>query len=101
MKCSTEHHSRRLMYQAVKSDPRAALGQAIIKFIGGIRGPRANPVTRKQIEDWFIATDKAFLGSVLLDLTGEGKVKMGPKSLGSSRKFNGSYVYWLPEDDNK
>jgi hypothetical protein len=101
MKCSTEHHSRRLMYQAVKGDARAAMGRAIIKFVSGIRGPRTNPVTRKQIDDWFVATDKDFLGSVLLDLIADGKVKMGPRSLGSSRKFNGSYVYWLPEADNE
>ncbi|MDA8232764.1 MAG: hypothetical protein M0006_15645 [Magnetospirillum sp.] len=96
MRCSTEHFSRSLMYQSV-NDGEAALARMVIKFIGGIRGPRGTPVTLKQIEQWFRATDKVFLGKVLTTLVYDGKVMIGQRSFNSSRRANGSYVYWLPE----
>lgn len=98
MRCSTEHFSRSLMYQSVK-DGRAALGRMILKFVGGIRAPRQNPVTRKQIETWFRATDKAFLNEVILELIGDGRLMISTRSLNSNRRSNGGYVYWLPEGE--
>lgn len=60
--------------------PRA-VHAAAVRFIRGIRGPRENPVTRKQIGTWLRRTPAEAVDAALLDLVAEGKISAGPLSL--------------------
>lgn len=92
---------RHSLYHApgLGAEGRERLIHEILRFVGGIRHPRTVPVSRKRIETWFHATDRKFLGQVMTALIVEGRLMIRPRSLGSSRRHNGAYVYSLPEAD--
>lgn len=95
MRSSRTSPCRLIQYHAdnLAFDGAAALQKQIISFIRGIRGERQAPVTEKQIIDWFRATDPAFVRLQLTEVCGDGRVRVYPRSLSSSRRHNGSYTY--------
>jgi len=99
MKASRSPASRLIQYHAenLAFDGAAALQRQILRFIHGIKGPRENPVTRKQIIEWFRATEPAFVEQQINFLSDSLKIRGCANSLGSHRRFNGRYVYELTE----
>lgn len=95
MRASRTSPCRLIQYHAANLafDGSAALQKQIIAFIQGVRGERQTPVTEKQIVDWFRATDPAFVRHQLTEVCGDGRVRIYPRSLSSSRRHNGGYVY--------
>lgn len=53
--------------------PRALHGE-LVRYIRGVRGPRQNPVTRRQIGDWCSRTPAAAIDAALAELIAEGKI---------------------------
>jgi len=99
MKASRSHDGRVIQYHATNLtfDGAVALRRQILRYIHGIKGPRENPVTRKQIVEWFRATDPAFVEKQINYLSDTLKIRGLANSLGSHRRFNGRYVYELTE----
>jgi hypothetical protein len=103
MRASRTDDSRKLMFHSedLRFDGRKALRGHIVRFVRGIRGERENPVTERQIVQWFQGTDAAFVRSVLADMVATGELRVCQRSLGSGRLANGAYVYELEEDKPK
>lgn len=99
MRAARSKDCRVIPYHAdtLKFDGAAALQRQILKFVHGIRGPRENPVSRKQIVEWFRASDPAFVEKQIAFLSDTQKIKGCANSLGSHRRFNGRCVYELTE----
>ena len=94
MNCDRTHFSRQIDYSAkLKFDGAAALRKQIVCFVRGIKGPRQNPVTERQIVKWFRGTPPDFVRKQLTEVCFAGQIRQCMKSLSSNRRFNGSYVY--------
>lgn len=65
----------------------------ILRFVRGIRGPRENGVTTRQICKWLRATPDDFVHEQINDLITAGKIEPRMRSLSSGRRFNGVSVY--------
>ena len=63
----------------------------ICEFVMGIRGPRENPVSFKQINNWVRTTPEEFVDSCLNDLIEQGSVVIARASLGGK-----AYRYTIP-----
>ena len=79
-------------------DGARELRNQIVSFVSGICGPRQNGVTEKQILERFRSTDPAFVRRHLSDLCVEGRVRICRRSLSSTRRHNGGYLYELGAD---
>ncbi len=72
------------------------MGNKIVGFVYGLRGPRPNPVTRAQILVYmsrFPMFKDVDIEKSISALCHAGKIICGPRSLSSSRKSNGAYEY--------
>lgn len=79
-------------------DGSAALKRRIVDYIKGVRGPRRQPVTKKQIIAWFRSTPSEFVEAHLGELLDAGKVRICRTSLGGVRiRHNARYVYEVSE----
>ena len=69
----------------------------IYQFIKGIYGDRKNPVSEKQVRKSFEKYYPEFKGNDFYDFLDEllsvGRIIIRPRSLSSSRRWNGAYVY--------
>lgn len=74
MASSRTDYSRNIDYYGVK-DARASMQRALVRFIGGIKGPRENPVTTKQVLAWFHGTPAEFVKEALFDATMAGEIE--------------------------
>ncbi len=97
MNCDRTHISRMIDYSAgnLTFDGAAALQKQIVRFVGGIRGPRENPVTDRQINKWFRSTPESFVDDQLFAVCNDGRVRACRRSLSSGRRWNGVSVYEL------
>ena len=71
MHCDT---STRPIFDLTRCKAPRALHNELVRFIRGIRGPRQNAVTRKQIGDWCSRTPAEAVDAALVELVAEGKV---------------------------
>lgn len=71
----------------------------LLSFIGGLKGPRKNPVTTAQIKKRFARQDWDFVNNCLFDLIGEKKISVFNRSLSSGRRYNGVCVYQVKETE--
>jgi hypothetical protein len=78
-------------------DRDAALRNAICRYVGGYRKPRVVPVTKEQIKHNFMRTPPDMIERALLDLITSGKMTISARSLSSSRRATGVYVYEIAE----
>ena len=76
-----------------RGDGAAALRREIEAFVRGVRGPRAEPVSRVQIERWFRATPAEFVCLQITDLIVEGRLRLVRRSLTGHGRANGAYRY--------
>ncbi|MEM1046507.1 MAG: hypothetical protein AAGL24_10160 [Pseudomonadota bacterium] len=72
---------------------RAECKGQIRRFVHGIRRPRENPVTAKQIEQWCNSTPADFVSECIDELLRDGEIRIWRRSLSSGRRANGAYVY--------
>lgn len=95
MMASRTDISRLIDYGApnIKGDGAAMLRRQIQQFCVGIRGPRQNPVSEKQIVEWFRSTNPEFVREQITQACAEELIRCCPKSLSSSRRHRGAYVY--------
>jgi hypothetical protein len=102
MKASRTDASRLIDYSspAIKGDGAAMLRRGIQKFCAGIRGPRENPVSEKQIVQWFRSTDAEFVREQITEACTRGLIRCCQKSLTSSRRYRGAYVYEAVRDED-
>jgi hypothetical protein len=102
MKASRTHDSRLIDYSApnIKGDGAAMLRREIQKFCAGIRGPRENPVSEKQIVEWFRSTDADFVRDQITEACTRSLIRCCQKSLTSSRRHRGAYVYEAVTDED-
>lgn len=89
------HIDRTIDYSAagIKGDGPAMCQRAIVRFVKGIRGPRQSPVTAAQIVRWFGATPADFVKAQIDAALLAGRIRIAPRSLGSTRRPSGAYVY--------
>ena len=78
---------------AVKGDGAKSCQAEIVRFVRGIRGPRSAPVTAAQIKKWMRATPADFVDTQIDNALISGKIRIFPRSLGSTRRASGGYVY--------
>lgn len=78
---------------AVKGDGAKSCQAEIVRFVRGIRGPRSAPVTAAQIKKWMRATPADFVDAQIDNALTSGKIRIFPRSLGSTRRASGGYVY--------
>lgn len=78
-------------------DGRAGCKAQIRKFVRGINGPRKNPVTEAQILRWVSCTPREFASECLTELVSDGAIRICQRSLSSTRRANGAYVYEVAE----
>lgn len=95
MLASRTSFARLIPYNApnLTFDGATALQKRIVDFVGGVRGNRKNPVTEKQILDWFNVTDADFVREQLQAVCDDGRIRICRRSLSSGRRHNGGYVY--------
>jgi hypothetical protein len=80
MHCVT---SSRPVFDLTKYKHPRAVHAECLRFIKGIRGPRAGHVTRKQIGDWLSRTPAEAVDAALGELLAEGKIRNAGKRAGS------------------
>lgn len=85
--------SRRVDWSAVKGNALSVCVTQIVAFAKGIRGERANGVSKKQILRWFSGTPADFIERAIWEAIANGKLDCFPKSRTSGRRHNGAYVY--------
>lgn len=78
---------------AIKGDGAKSCEAEIVRFVRGIRGPRRTPVTATQIRKWMRATPEEFVDAQIDKALISGKIRITPRSLGSTRRSSGAYVY--------
>lgn len=78
---------------SIKGDGAAMAQSEVVRFVRGIRGPRKAPVTAAQIKKWFRATPADFIDAQIDAALLAGRIRIYPRSLGSSRRASGAYVY--------
>ena len=65
----------------------------IVAFVRGIKRPRENPVTAKQICKWLRVTPDDFVQDQITECVAANRIRAVSRSLSSSRRFNGVCVY--------
>ena len=97
MRCARTDISRMIDYSApnLKVDGAVALQKQIVRFVGGIKGERENPVTDRQINKWFRSTPDNFIDDQLFAVCIDGRVRACRRSMSSGRRWNGVSVYEL------
>lgn len=88
MRADTKDFRRAIQWDAARNG-KAALKGLILGYVAGIRGPRQSAVSLRDIEKWFHATPKAFIGECLNELILEGTVAImrnGPRTAQSHRQ---------------
>ena len=78
---------------AIKGDGAAMCQREIVRFVRGVRFPRRSPVTATQIARWLRATPTDFVQAQIDAALIAGRIRISPRSLGSSRRASGAYVY--------
>jgi hypothetical protein len=58
-----------------RNDPKTSMKSALVRFVGGYRGPRENAVNARQIREHFRATPWTFVNDVLLDMIARGELR--------------------------
>ena len=61
MSCSRTDDSRRVDWSHVSGNADGRMRYQLLRFVHGIRKPRENPVTKKQILAWFHGTPRDFV----------------------------------------
>jgi len=82
----------------LKIDGAKACQGEIVRFVRGIRAPRKTPVTSAQIVKWFRATPAEFVQAQIDAALMRDLIRISPRSLGSTRRASGSYVYEIPSN---
>lgn len=77
----------------LKVDGAKACQREIVRFVRGVRGSRKTQVTAAQIVKWFRATPEDFVQAQIDEALLEGRIRISPRSLGSTRRASGTYVY--------
>ena len=77
----------------IKGDGAKMCQNEIVRFVRGIRGPRQNPATTRQIMKWLRHTPADFIHAQIDEALLAGKIRIRQKSLSSGRKANGAYFY--------
>ena len=96
MNSSRTHDSRILDYEHLKDkDCLGCMRNAVTHFVRGIRGPREEGVTAKQIYAWFRGTSDAFVDQGIHAALASGQIECGPRSLTSTSRFNGVNLYYV------
>lgn len=96
MKASRTDDSRRVDWSGVKDGPVKLIGQ-VTRYVGGIRGPRKEGVTTKQILTWFHGTPEGVVQDAIGNACAQGKIRCCMRSLGSNQRSNGGYIYVVDE----
>ena len=65
----------------------------IVAFVRGIKRPRTNPVTTRQICKWLRVTPDDFVQDQITECIANNRIRAVSRSLTSSRRFNGVCVY--------
>lgn len=89
-----KHFSRTADYSAGVAE---VMRDAVVAFVRGIRRPRTNGVTTKQILAWFPNTPEAYVHQGINDAIGANLIQCGPRSMTSSTRWNGVNEYWIKE----
>lgn len=74
-------------------DPETSFREALVRFIGGYRGPRKEPVTTAQVLRFFAQTPPLFVNNGLIDAVLHDRVRCGPRSLKSRKSSKTATVY--------
>lgn len=82
MHCDTS--TRPIFDLTQMAHPRAVHAE-ILRFVRGVRGPRQNPVSRKQIGQWLRRTPAQAIDAALATLVAEGRISVGVLSLRTPR----------------
>ena len=98
MNAARGDYSRRIDWSGVKPNPLIAMSTQIVRFVRGIRGPRQDGVTRKQILAWFSGTPEEFVQKGVTEAVLDGKIRCCRRSLGSNRRSNGAHDYVVDDD---
>jgi hypothetical protein len=69
---SRKDDARMVDYSALGENGPRMLRYQIVRFVRGIRVKRENPVTSRQIYNWFGGTPAAFVSATLDDVIHEG-----------------------------
>ena len=69
------------------------LEDEILAYIKGVNKPRENPLTKAQIVKHFPMYAETLVDQILVNLLFKGLVTLNRKSLSSTRRHNGAYVY--------
>lgn len=77
----------------MKGDGARACQNEVVRFVRGVRRPRSTPVTSAQIKRWFRHTPADFVDAQIDAALIAGRIRITPKSLGSTRRASGAYVY--------
>jgi hypothetical protein len=64
-----------------KANPKTSMQNAIVAYVRGIRGSRQNGVSIRQVEKWFFATPKPFVGAAIDELLYSGRLSLVGNSL--------------------
>ncbi len=93
MRASRTDDSRRVDWSKVKDASLEQMARQVARYVRGIRGERAEGVTRKQIRAWFYGTPPAYLEEGLNMAIARDLIACFSKSPTSSRRANGAYSY--------
>lgn len=97
MKTARTDYSRSVDWSGTKGTPKERLGsleRQIVRFVGGIRGPRENPVTKVQILRWFRCTPEEFVGQAIMEAVANDRIRVSRNGIRHGRSAVG-YVYEL------
>lgn len=83
---------------AIKGDGAKSCQAEIVRFVRGVRRPRQAPVTARQIKQWLRVTPADFVDAQIDNALIAGRIHIAPRSLGSTRRASGSYVYTASEE---
>lgn len=78
---------------AIKGDGAKMCQNEIVRFVRGIRGPRQNPATTRQIMKWLRHTPSDFIHEQIDAALMAGRIRAVSRSLTSSRRAKGVCVY--------
>lgn len=95
MKCDRTATSRLWPYHdtSLTFDGRVALRSHMLRFIQGIKGVRKNPVTEREIVQWFRCTRPDFVRSVLWDLVMRRYVRQEGRAYRITGEYTVAFFY--------
>ena len=86
------HTHRAVDFSAIPNGHQELVA-AVGGYVRGIRGPRIDGVSRRDMLKWFRATPEAAIDRAINDALLQSHIRIVRRSLGSTRRANGAYRY--------